>query len=75
MGFPFRVTRLEYLGADRLIYGTLEGTFASAKVIARLPYTVTATVDPGQLYDFTVPEHELKFFDRTTGLRAAPRPL
>jgi multiple sugar transport system ATP-binding protein len=73
--FPFRVTRHEYLGADRLIYGVLEGKFADAKVIARLPYTVTATVEPGQRYDFSVPERELKFFDRTTGLRAAPRPL
>jgi multiple sugar transport system ATP-binding protein len=75
VAFPFRVTRLEYLGADRLIYGVLEGKFADAKVIARLPYTVTTTVEPGQCYDFTVPEHELKFFDRTTGVRAAPRPL
>jgi multiple sugar transport system ATP-binding protein len=73
--FPFRVTRLEYLGADRLIYGILEATFADAKVIARLPYTVTTIVEPGQRYDFTVPEHELKFFDRETGLRTTPRPL
>jgi multiple sugar transport system ATP-binding protein len=69
------VTRLEYLGADRLIYGVLEGRFADAKVIARLPYTVTTIVEPGQRYDFTVPEHELKFFDRETGLRTAPRAL
>jgi multiple sugar transport system ATP-binding protein len=73
--FVFRVTRLEYLGADRLIYGVLEGKFAEAKVIARLPYTVTTIVEPGQRYDFTVPEHELKFFDRATGLRTPPRPL
>jgi multiple sugar transport system ATP-binding protein len=73
--FPFRVTRLEYLGADRLIYGVLEGNFADAKVIARFPYTVTTVVEPGQRYDFTVPEHELKFFDARTGLRAPARPL
>jgi multiple sugar transport system ATP-binding protein len=73
--FAFRVTRQEYLGADRLIYGVLEGKFADAKVIARLPYTVTTTVEPGQRYDFTVPEHELKFFDLATGLRTPARPL
>ncbi|MGH7311669.1 MAG: ABC transporter ATP-binding protein [Candidatus Rokuibacteriota bacterium] len=73
--FAFRVTRLEYLGADRLIYGVLEGAFPDAKVIARLPYTVTTPVEPGQRHDFTVPEHELKFFDRTSGLRTLPRPL
>ena len=47
----------------------------AGRLIARLPYTVTTTVEPGQRYDFTVPEHELKFFDATTGLRTAPRPL
>mgnify|MGYP003694116707 FL=1 len=35
--FPFRVTRVEYLGADRLLYGTLGGAFSDQKVIARLP--------------------------------------
>ena len=73
--FGFRVTRLEYLGADRLVYGVLHGKFDGTKAIARLPYTVTAAVEPGQSYDFTVPQRELKFFDRATGLRTAPRPL
>jgi multiple sugar transport system ATP-binding protein len=73
--FPFRVTRLEYLGADRLLYGVLEGKFQDTRAIARLPSTVTVTIEPGQRYDFTVPEQELKLFDRATGLRTAPRPI
>jgi multiple sugar transport system ATP-binding protein len=70
---PFRLTRLEYLGADRLLYGTLETSFAPhQKVIANLPATVTMTLDPGACYQFAVPEPDLKFFDRATGLRIAP---
>ncbi len=73
--FPFRVTRVEYLGADRLLYGALGGAFADQKVIARLPSTVTIAVHPGTTYDFTVEEPELKFFDKAAELRIAPRPL
>jgi multiple sugar transport system ATP-binding protein len=73
--FNFRVTRVEYLGADRLIYGTLVGDFSDQKVLARLPSTVTIKIEPGTSYDFTVPDHELKFFDLSTELRIAPRPV
>ena len=73
--FPFRVTRVEYLGADRLLYGTLGGAFADQKVIARLPSTVTARFEPETDYDFTVEDKELKFFDLSTELRISSRPL
>jgi multiple sugar transport system ATP-binding protein len=71
--FQFRLTRIEYLGADRLLYGILETLFApDQKVIAYLPATVTTALQPGECYQFAVPEPGLKFFDRTTGLRIAP---
>jgi multiple sugar transport system ATP-binding protein len=71
--FQFRLTRMEYLGADRLLYGSLEASFAmNQKVIANLPATVALTLHPGECYQFAVPEPDLKFFDRTTGLRIAP---
>jgi multiple sugar transport system ATP-binding protein len=73
--FPFRVTRVEYLGADRLLYGTLEGTHRDARAIARLPATLAAPVAVGDAHDFVVGAMDLKFFDRATGVRAAPRPL
>ncbi len=73
--FPFRVVRIEYLGADRLLYGTLEGGHRDARAVARLPSTVTVPVAVGDAHDFVVGEVDLKFFDRTTGLRTAPRPL
>ena len=72
---PFQVTRVEYLGADRLLYGTLSGAFSDQKVIARLPSTVTVNIKPETTYDFTVEEKELKFFDTTTELRISARPL
>jgi multiple sugar transport system ATP-binding protein len=73
--FNFNVTRVEYLGADRLIYGTLIGDFSDQKVLARLPSTVTIKIEPGSSRDFTVPESELKFFDPSTELRITPRPV
>jgi multiple sugar transport system ATP-binding protein len=72
---PFRVTRIEYLGADRLLYGTLEGRFDGARAIARLATTVEAKVQAGRTQEFAVRSRDLKFFDRTTGLRTSPRPL
>ncbi len=72
---PFRVTRVEYLGADRLLYGILGSPFPEAKVVAKLPWTITAPVEPGERYSFAVHEKELKFFDKATGLRTGPRPI
>jgi len=71
----FRVTRVEYLGADRLVYGVLEGQFAEAKVIAKLPSTVMVPIQPGMHYGFAIQDKDLKFFDKATGLRTGPRPL
>jgi multiple sugar transport system ATP-binding protein len=72
--FSFHVTRVEYLGADRLLYGTLAG-FADQKVIARLPSTVNVSIERERNYDFTVQEKELKFFDPSTELRISARPI
>jgi multiple sugar transport system ATP-binding protein len=74
-GLPFRVTRAEYLGADRLLYGVLEGRFQDGRVIARLPSTVTLPVAAGRTYGFAVRDRDLKFFDKASGLRTARRPL
>ena len=73
--FTFNVTRVEYLGADRLIYGILIGDFSDQKVIARLPAAVTVKIEPGKSYDFAVQESELRFFDKSTELRIRPLPI
>jgi multiple sugar transport system ATP-binding protein len=72
---PFRVTRMEYLGADRLLYGELEGRFAEAKAIAKLPSTVSTEVQAGRSHDFVVREKDFKFFDKSTGRRTTARAL
>ena len=65
--FPFRVTRIEYLGADRLLYGVLEAPHPQTKVIAELPSLVTTAIDTGERYDFYVQRPSLRYFDPETG--------
>jgi multiple sugar transport system ATP-binding protein len=67
----FRVTRVEYLGADRLLYGVTEGNFGEPKVVARLPSTVPVPIEAGRVYPFAIRDTQLRFFDPATGLRAA----
>ncbi|HXU65864.1 MAG TPA: ABC transporter ATP-binding protein [Casimicrobiaceae bacterium] len=67
--FPFTVNRIEYLGADRLVYGTLEAPHPRTKVISRLPSTIALPIETGRRYDFAVRERDLKYFDRETGRR------
>ena len=70
---PFHITRVEYLGADRILYGALEGRFEGARVVARLATTLEAKVQAGRTQDFAVRARELKFFDKVTGLRTTAR--
>jgi multiple sugar transport system ATP-binding protein len=71
--FPFHVNRIENLGSDRLLYGTLIGIEDENRTISKLPSTVTAPIEPGQTYDFVVQEVNIKQFDKETGLRLAPQ--
>lgn len=76
--FDFRVKRVEYLGADRLLYGVLadnHGSSDTTTIIAKLPFNVAVSIQPGELYNFAVPARELKFFDKEKGLRTHSRPL
>jgi multiple sugar transport system ATP-binding protein len=65
----FRVRRVEYLGSDRYVYGTVGD--AGANVIAKLPANVGTAIpeEEGVLLDFAVPDRVLCYFDATTGLR------
>jgi multiple sugar transport system ATP-binding protein len=67
--FPFRVTRVEHLGSDRLVYGVLESPLPSAKVISRLPSTIALPIEKGRRYEFVVRTHDLKNFDPKSGLK------
>jgi multiple sugar transport system ATP-binding protein len=75
VAFRFSVTRVEYLGADRLLYGTLNERFANQKVIASLPSTITVKIEPEKIYNFCVKESSLKFFSLATELRVPAQPL
>jgi multiple sugar transport system ATP-binding protein len=67
----FRTSHEEYLGAERILYGVLEGgPFDGKKVVARMSSTLSARFAAGTAHDFAVAEKDLKFFDRETGTRA-----
>jgi len=66
---PFRVSRIEYLGADELVYGVLEPPFPEEKIIAKVPSAEPFSAAQGQSVVFTVKQTDVKCFDRETGLR------
>ena len=69
--FDFAVTRVENLGSDRHVYGHLPDVDPEAKVIAKLPSTVTTPVAVGDRVPFTVNRGDLRYFDHETGSRIA----
>jgi multiple sugar transport system ATP-binding protein len=71
----FRVNRVENLGADRLLYGHLRDVFQNEKVIVNLPSTLHLHIQPGSAYEFAIKQQDVKYFDRSTGLRAGPQPF
>jgi multiple sugar transport system ATP-binding protein len=76
--FHFRLNLVEYLGSETILYGTLDGgPFNSHEVISRLPATIAGGVpnELNRVYDFTISEQDLKFFDQQTERRTQPRPL
>lgn len=71
----FEVTRSEYLGSDRLLYGNLGARFKKRHVVAKLTTSITTPVEAGKAYGFAVPRDSIRYFDRKTGLRRDPVPL
>jgi multiple sugar transport system ATP-binding protein len=71
-----RVAYVEYLGSERIVYGSLVGSqFEGQEIISRLPSRIQHSFAPESVVEFAVPENQLKFFDATTEKRAAPRVL
>ena len=71
--FRFAVRRVEYLGSDRYVYGTVsDGTSDDATIIAKLPATIGTAIPDGETLEFAVPERALRYFDAATGARRAP---
>jgi multiple sugar transport system ATP-binding protein len=72
---PFAVERIEYLGAERHLIGTVQGLGGPTKARALLPSTVSADVPFGETHDFVVRDSDLRFFDKESTLRAERRRL
>jgi multiple sugar transport system ATP-binding protein len=70
--FAFDVTRVEYLGSERFLYGVVDGETQPTRIVAALPSLVTLAIEAGRRYDFVVDRHDLSFFDKTTEQRIAP---
>lgn len=72
--YTYHVRRVEYLGADRVLYGYVAGYDETLLTLAKLPNNVKATIDVGQDYTFGVSLRDVKHFDRQSGQRIpAPR--
>ena len=67
--FDVDVTRVESLGSDRFVYAEVPAEGGPAKVISKLPSTVTVPIEEGRHYDFVVASRWLRFFDRSSGVR------
>ncbi|RIK96260.1 MAG: ABC transporter ATP-binding protein [Proteobacteria bacterium] len=68
---PLRIKRVEYLGAEQLIYGTVEGRGGDAAAIARIPANLDIGVGAGEVCDFALSRHDVQRFDRNSGRRIA----
>ena len=71
---PIRLhlTLEEYLGAERILYGQVQGgRFDGKKVISRIPSAQDGQFSEGSDHEFAVAEKDLKFFDRQKGTRTA----
>jgi multiple sugar transport system ATP-binding protein len=71
--FSFRVNRVEYLGADQLLYGNIEGYSKDYNVVAKFSSESTNDIKADNSYEFVVKKDQLRFFDKDTGLRIDAR--
>ena len=61
--------RVEYLGSDRFVYGSVRGTSTEHRVIARLPFTVTDEVVERASNRFAVASTNLHTYSKESGER------
>jgi multiple sugar transport system ATP-binding protein len=68
----FQVTRVEYLGSERFLYGLVDSAKGPTKIVSAIPSLVTLPIEAGKTYDFVVDRHDLSFFGKETERRIAP---
>ncbi len=74
-GFTYHVNRVEYLGAERYLYGHVRGFDEETKVIAMLPVTVQVPITTDQDHRFAVASDKVRYFLTETGERVDPEML
>jgi multiple sugar transport system ATP-binding protein len=63
--YPFRVRRAEYLGSERVLYGTLDGAGHETEVTAKLPaHLELYGVREGEAHPFAIRRSALRYFDK-----------
>ena len=67
--FNYHVKRIEYLGADRLLYGHLHDFSEDKLVLSRLPNNIPDEISTESALEFGVAESNLFFFDKASGER------
>jgi multiple sugar transport system ATP-binding protein len=76
VGIGVRVTAVEYLGSERIVYALIDrDRFAEQKVIAKLPSSYEMAVADGEAVNFAIAERNLRFFDKATEKRTESRAL
>ncbi len=65
----FHVHRIEYLGSERHLVGTVSGMGDDTRVISMLPSTVSVDVPLDETSQFVIRGADLRFFDKESGLR------
>jgi multiple sugar transport system ATP-binding protein len=71
----FNVHRVEYLGGDRLLYGTISGNLPETPVIARIPSSVHYSPALNTEVPFAVANSELRRFDTASGKAIIAEPM
>ncbi|HTW53758.1 MAG TPA: hypothetical protein VME45_17850, partial [Stellaceae bacterium] len=64
--------RAEYLGSERIVYGSLEGLESVTEITAKLPpaHVAFESIRPGEYHPYVVRNGALRYFDKD-GKRAS----
>jgi len=66
--FLYTVKRVEYLGAEQQVYGSIEGN-EDNRVISTISSETRVKLENGKTYPFIVQKSQLRYFDQATGAR------
>jgi multiple sugar transport system ATP-binding protein len=73
--FHYYITRVEYLGADRLLYGYVKDFGKQMLTLAKIPNNINDEFTLNTEHEFSVAEAHLRYFSLDTGQRLNPAEL